>query len=285
VVAETGDPRAERTVLLVAHHDAAHSGLIFHPALPRLVARRFPAAIERADRTFPVISLVWLGPVLVGLGSALGRRGALAAGTVLAAGSAGAMLDIGLRAVVPGANDNLSAVGVLLALAAELRERPVEGVRVLLVSTGAEEAFMEGMQGFMRRHRSTLPPERTEVMCLECLGAPTLHVLEGEGMLRMRDYSAELRDALMRAAAAAGVPIERGWRTIAATDALVALRHGYRAATLTSLTEWRMPINYHWPSDLPDNLHWETVEQAVEVALAYLRERAEGAATPAARPG
>src|ERR671931_171178 len=133
--------------------EPAHGGVL---GPPRLVAQRFPAAIERADRTFPVISLVWLGPVLVGLGSLLGRRGALAAGTVLAAGSAGAMLDIGLRAVVPGANDNLSAVGVLLALAAELGERPVEGVRVLLVSTGAEESFMEGMQGFMRRHRPTL---------------------------------------------------------------------------------------------------------------------------------
>ena len=35
VVAEAGDPRAERTVVFVAHHDAAHSGLVFHPALPR----------------------------------------------------------------------------------------------------------------------------------------------------------------------------------------------------------------------------------------------------------
>jgi acetylornithine deacetylase/succinyl-diaminopimelate desuccinylase-like protein len=36
-VAELGPPDAERTVVLVAHHDAAHSGLIFHPAIPAFV--------------------------------------------------------------------------------------------------------------------------------------------------------------------------------------------------------------------------------------------------------
>ena len=36
VVAEAGDPDAERTVVFIAHHDAAHSGLVFHPALPRI---------------------------------------------------------------------------------------------------------------------------------------------------------------------------------------------------------------------------------------------------------
>ena len=32
VLAWAGDPGAERTVVLVAHHDAARTGLLFHPA-------------------------------------------------------------------------------------------------------------------------------------------------------------------------------------------------------------------------------------------------------------
>ena len=35
VVCELGPAEAERTIVLIAHHDAAHSGLVFHPALPR----------------------------------------------------------------------------------------------------------------------------------------------------------------------------------------------------------------------------------------------------------
>ena len=33
VVAEAGDRAGERTLVFIAHHDAAHSGLVFNPAL------------------------------------------------------------------------------------------------------------------------------------------------------------------------------------------------------------------------------------------------------------
>ena len=84
-------------------------------------------------------------------------------GLVLSAGSLLAFGDIATRTVVPGANDNLTAVAVLLELARLLREKPVEGVRVLLVSTGSEESFMEGMRGWVRRHGPALDRERTRV--------------------------------------------------------------------------------------------------------------------------
>ena len=44
----------------------------------------------------------------------------------------------------------------LLKLARRLAAEPTTSVRVLLVSTGSEESFMEGMQAFMRRHRPAL---------------------------------------------------------------------------------------------------------------------------------
>ncbi len=278
VVAEAGDATAERTVVLIAHHDAAHSGLIFHPVLPRIPLKVMPRWHAKAGRSFPLLYTVWLGPVLICAGSLTGIRRLLGAGIALAAGATAAMTDIGLRAVVPGANDNLSSVGVLLATAAALNEQPLEGLRVLLVSTGSEESFSEGMQGFGHRHFDGLDPERTEMVCLECLGGPTLIVVEGEGMLRMRDYPAGMRDALEQAAAGAGLPIMRGLRTTAATDAIIPLRAGYRVATLASVDETKLPMNYHWPSDRPEALHWATIEQAIAVCREFLRTRAR---TPA----
>jgi Peptidase family M28 len=274
VVAEIGDADAERTVVFIAHHDAAHSGLIFHPILPRIPMALAPRLHDRAGRSFPLLYAVWLGPVLVCAGSALGVRRLLAAGATIAAAATAAMADIGARASVPGANDNLSAVGAIVALAARLRDQPVEGVRVLLVSTGSEESFSEGMQGFGRRHFGDLDPERTEMVCLECLGGPTLIVVEGEGMLRMRDYPTGMREALDQAAAAAGIPIVRGLRTTAATDAIIPLRAGYQVATLASVDETKLPMNYHWPNDVPDALHWGTIEHAIGVCEQFLRMRA-----------
>ncbi len=200
VVAELGDRDAERTFVLIAHHDAAHSGLIFHPILPRIPMKLAPGWHARAGRSFPLLYAVWVGPVMVCAGSILGIRRLLAAGLALAGAATAAMVDIGTRAVVPGANDNLSSVGVLVGLADALRDRPIEGARVLLVSTGSEESFSEGMQGFGERHFSELDRERTEMVCLECLGGPTLVVVEGEGMLRMRDYPDHMREALEDAA-------------------------------------------------------------------------------------
>jgi hypothetical protein len=145
---------------------------------------------------------------------------------------------------------------------------------VILVSTGSEESFMEGMQAFGRRHFPELAPATTEFVCLECVGSPQLCVVEGEGMLVMRDYTESSRDALARAGEATGVPLQRGLRTVAATDALIALRAGYRTCTLGGVDETKFPSNYHWPSDTPDNLSWDSVEGALLVCEAYARQAA-----------
>jgi acetylornithine deacetylase/succinyl-diaminopimelate desuccinylase-like protein len=271
VVGEIGDRDAPRTVVVGAHHDAAHSGLVFAPALPRLFAERFPALHQRSTQTVPFMYATWLGPVLVAAGAILGRAGMLRAGSLLASAAAGAMGDIARGEVVPGANDNLSAVAVLLALGRSLGEDPEPGVRVLLLSTGSEESFMEGMQGFMARHRDALDPARTTFLCLECVGSPTLVLVEAEGMLRMRPYSEAARNRLAAAAAAAGVELVRGLRTVAATDALVALRRGYAAVTLASVDASKFPANYHRPSDTPENLDWGTIERTFAVVERFIR--------------
>jgi hypothetical protein len=280
VVAEMGDPRAARTVALVAHHDAAHSGLVFHPALGRIGPRLFPAQHERSHQTLPILYGVWLGPLLTSLGTLLGLRRLAKAGVTVSFGATAAMLDIARAEVVPGANDNLSAVAALLAVAGELERHPVPGVRVLLISTGSEESFSEGMQAFGRRHFAELKREQTEFLCLECLGGPTLIVLEAEGMLKMRHYPPAMREALAQAAQRAGVHITRGIRTVAATDAIIALRAGYPTVTLASIAETKLPLNYHWPSDRPEALHWETIEQAIAVCSSFLRGRGVGDTLP-----
>ena len=51
---------------------------------------------------------------------------------------------------------------------------------------------MEGMRGFVARHRGALDPATTNVVAIECVGSPHLAIVEGEGMLRIREYD---RDA------------------------------------------------------------------------------------------
>jgi hypothetical protein len=275
VYAEFGDPAAERIVLVTAHHDAAHTGLIFHPEIVRALPRRF-AFLRKNDYGPPSMWTAFAGPLLVALGSATGSRKLRAVGTFLSAGNAAAMLDIGLRPVVPGANDNASAVAVVLSLARRLAADPPEGLRVVLVSAGSEESISDGMAAFVKRHRSDFPPERTKVICLEMVGSPKLAVLRGEGMLGVREYSPALRALLTSCAHELGFDCSTEIRTRNATDGLITVNAGYETACLAATDEFKLGTNYHWPTDTADRVDYGTVADAARVCALALERIAAG---------
>jgi hypothetical protein len=281
VVAEAGDPDGERTLVVHAHHDAARTSFLFDERTPRLAVEHLGWLIERMDRWPPLMGLVVGGPALVAAGSVTGSRRALGAGTTLAAGTAAVMADMARNEVVPGANDNLTAVAALIELARVLRERPPEGLRVLLVSTGAEEANQEGMLAFAARHFGSLDPRRTHFLCLETVGSPELVLIEGEGFLRMRDYPKPTKELVQGCADRAGVHLRRGLRLTFASDGLIPLRHGYPVASIGSVNEYLVPSNYHKVTDTPENVDYERVADAAKLAYEVVEALAS---SKAARP-
>jgi peptidase M28-like protein len=267
VVGELGSAGAPRTLVVFAHHDAARGSFIFDPVVPRLVFERAPWLHDHLDRWPPLMGAVVAGPALVALGAALDRRRVTAAGTAVAAACAALMAHMSRQPVVPGANDNLTGVAVLLEVARRLGGRAPDGLRVVLLSTGAEEANQDGMLAFARRHFAGLDPERTTFLCLDTVGSPELVLIEGEGFLRMRDYDAALKDLVAQVAAAAGVHVRRGLRFTFATDALVPLRQGFRVAGLGSVNAWLVPSNYHAPTDTPENVDLDSVAAAARIVV------------------
>jgi hypothetical protein len=270
VVAVAGDPRGEHTLVLVAHHDAGHGGAVFDHSLADRIEERWPGFIGRFKTYPPIMWPTVAGPILTALGGLTGSRRLLGAGAAFGAGTAAAMADIARSPVSPGASDNLSAVAVLLGVAEALRDDPVEGVRVLLVSTGSEESFMEGMRRFMDRWSPELPRDHTTVVCLETLGCPRLALIEGEGMAWMTDYPQATRDLVAGVAQEAGIGLVRGLRTRAATDGLIALRAGYSSALLASVDQRNIPSHWHCPCDVADNVDFDTVAQATDVCTALV---------------
>jgi peptidase M28-like protein len=270
VVAELGPSNAERTVVLVAHHDAAHAGLLYHPAVPEAVFGHFPWIIEHVDTSPPLMAPVVGVPLLVGAGAVTGNRPLIKAGTALAALSAGALADIAFRETVPGANDNATGVATLLAVSRSLVERPTESVRVMLVST-SEEALCEGMQAFCKRALPELPLESTFFLTLDTLGSPHLLVLRGEGMIRMREYPARSLALLDGLADELGIWLFPNLRLRNATDGIIPLAAGYECAALCSCTKLKQPANYHWPTDVPENVDYGTLSDAVRLTEGVVR--------------
>jgi hypothetical protein len=262
-----GPEDARHTVILVAHHDAAHSGLVFEPDLPRALLRRLPPGFldEHANTTPPTMWGSVLGPALVAAGALLGRRRVRAAGTILSAGYVAAMVDIGLRGVVPGANDNASGVAAALSVAASFAAAPPPGIRTVVLLPGAEESFMEGMVAWCDRHLHRFAPATTTVLCLDTVGSPRLVALEGEGMLTMNEYPKDLLAELHAAADELGITLLRNLRFRNATDGLITLKRGYRTAMIGSVDEFKIPPNYHWPTDTADRVDYDSVADAARL--------------------
>lgn len=271
VVGEIGPADAPRTVVLVSHHDAAHTGLIFSPAPMRVLSDRFPAAIERTNTAPPLMWGAVGGPLLVALGALMRRPVLRRLGTLLSASYAAAMADIGARAVVPGANDNATGCAALVGIACALASDPPTCTRVILLSTGSEESFSEGMVAFGRRHFGSLPTGTTTFISLDTCGAPHLLALEGEGFLGIFEYPKDLLALVATTARELGIELKPGLRARSNTDGIVPLRAGYPTVSLTSVDRFKQIPHYHLPTDTPEHVQWRQVADAVRLSEAVVR--------------
>ena len=264
LIARAGD--GDGTLVVLAHHDAPQTGMIFDQTLQRRIHELAPQVLERT-KTPPPQWWVGLAGPLCTIVAAVARRPRLArVGIAIGAFGTATVADLWRNETVPGANDNLSGVAALVALAELLRERPLPGMRVLLVSCGAEETLQDGIRAFLASHRDELAEGRTWFVNLDTVGSPHLVMLEAEGPVWMESYAGPwLRDLVDECAQRLEIPLERGFRARASTDSIIPSRAGYPIATLVSITDWRSPANYHLPSDVPANLDYGTVADATRL--------------------
>jgi len=247
-----GERRA--TVVLVAHHDAARTGIVWHPRVTTLNAGRH----LKRRRVDP-----FMGPLAAGF--LLAATPWRAAGAALLATGLATLVDTARSPTVPGASDNATGVAVLLWLARELAATAPPHLETIAVSTGAEESGIGGMRAFLRAHGGELDPARTLVLSLDTLGAGTPIVASAEGVLRQHRYREE--DLLLadRGAARAGLPAPQRWRLGGWTDPILARFAGLPAISLLSMGPGYFP-HYHHPSDLPEHVDWDSVERCAMLA-------------------
>ncbi len=272
VLGEIGPADAERTIVVMGHHDAAHTAFFFNPSITEAVSEAAPWVFENNDTSPPLMWPTVAGPAIVAAGAVVGSRKLTTFGTLVSAAAAAFMAHIGAGEVVPGANDNGTGCIAQLAIARALAGRPPEKTRVLFLST-SEEALCEGMGLFMERHASELPVDRTFFLCLDTVGSPNLLVLRGEGMLKLREYPAASLELLDSTADELGIEMPfSNLRLRNATDGIFPLAAGYQCVSVASCNEWKNPSNYHWKTDTPDRVDYGTVADAVRLSEAVIRK-------------
>jgi hypothetical protein len=248
-----------KLLVLVAHHDAAHTGWVWAPRF--LESGRNRARKTGATPSF--IGLPLLALALVALG--FRRLGGLLLWLGLGLGAQSALSE-----TVPGASDNATGVAGILELARRYAADPPPDTEVIVLAPSGEEVGLAGMYQWLRISKEGLTPFREVlVVGLDTLGAGEPVVARGESFTgRYREEDLALVDAdVPRVVLGAG------------TDPMAASHAGLRAVSILSWTDGGF-TNYHRPTDTADRVSWESVERCVELADRTIRRWCEASPAP-----
>jgi peptidase M28-like protein len=270
-VSSPGDlPDASNRVVLTAHHDAAHGGLLFARRQRRPRPSPFSRLAGRVDLVFWA-AIAGLAAAVVRLVSGWDSNAMSAVQfvpTVVLIVLAVLLLDSALARVVPGASDNASGVAAVLEVAQRLSRQPTENIDVWVVFTGAKEGFMLGMRAWLKKHAEDLSSDRTWFVNVDTVGNGEPHHVTAEGFALLYRHDRRLIAACEQLGSRPHV-----WRL--GTDGVVPLMRGYPSITLCSLEHGRIP-NFHRPSDTVENVDPRAVETAADLVEGLVR-RIDGA--------
>lgn len=163
VIPPAGDH--QRDVILVGHVDSQLTPLIF----------RTPTWVKVYDKFTMIAFITFIGQaIFFTLGAVFSWSWTWYAGipaAICALLLAAMCLQADATPFTAGANDNASAVGLVLTLAEEFKNQPLQNTRLLAVVTGCEEVQHYGMIDFYQRHRAEMKnPYAVVFEMLGCAG-------------------------------------------------------------------------------------------------------------------
>jgi hypothetical protein len=286
VVSPEGGEKAGNLVL-VAHYDAARSGLLFsRRVLERRAALaqrlRLPVGLGGVFALAMLVVLLCTGLRALGLESLLISTIQFVPTAALVLATA-VLADIQVSSPVPGAIDNASGVAAVLELARRYGGE-LDNFDVTVLLTGAQESLSLGMREWLRSQRSNFPPASTVVLNIDEVGIGTVRFAAREGLVVTVDQDPELvaicediSDTDGEADSRFGA---RAHTSRTASDALLARARGYRAVTVSCLAALDYQPHHHQPSDTPDQFDSEAFERALGFC-AELIERVDDELGPA----
>lgn len=154
----------------------------------------------------------------------------------------------------PGANDNASAVGTLLALGEHLRAEPLAHTEVWLAFTGCEEVGAQGMMALLDEYGTVL--KEALFVDFEMVGiGERLVYMQQEGIVRPKRITADVESLVRQVGGALDLePLGAGGLG-ALTEIGVALERGHRGVCfLSRRAESRFPPEWHRLTDVPGRL-------------------------------
>ena len=267
VVGKLLNPDAAFKVIFTAHYDTARSGPLWNPKTVSnfrfkflfgfflLIALQLVVGLKIFSIEFTALNiLVWFSGIHVIVQIIL-------------------LIYAGLRgALVQGASDNASGVGVMMNLAAELKEKPYPETEFWFVATGSEEVGAVGMADFMKTYGDDLEPDNTYFINFDNIGQGNLHYYTGEGMLHFYKFSKDLIAAAQKTTQTKEFKsVKPGKYTLAYTDAIIPASRGWHSILLLATDDKGRIPNWHWPTDTIQNIDFAVPQLASDFTRELLR--------------
>jgi len=269
---------AKKVVYVAAHLDAGQMGFSFNPEKSENTSKFFK---EKFGIQPPVLALIFYDMIFNMLCCLLVAAVGVSAFTtiLLLAGAAIHLIPIVIfiphefAKICPGASDNASAVAVMLELARRFQDNPLENTELRFLGDGSEETNMHGMSCYMMAHQKELDKDNTYILVPETVGQARPRVVVAEGVCWIVNHSQELCAALLVTAK------ELGYNDVTpiilrtgGTDASPATVRGFKAAVMIAMNENDYPPNYHWHTDVPENIDVETVRKVTNIFEAAIKK-------------
>jgi len=274
-----------RRIVLMGHYDSQRTGRIFDPQ----IAGRMEPVMARCPG--PLKSPMFMPQLAMALQSlaalwALLSPGSIVASSVLGftllvyAVTAALLVQWGRSPYGPGASDNASGAAAVLALGERWRastpgdgEPRPEGVELLLLLTGGEEAGLRGATEWIRAQRDDLRRVPTLFINIDTLGYGTPRFVGREQSIAGWPgvYPDAVLEVCHEAAERLGLA-DAGPHTLPLpTDALPFLVRGFPGVTVISFERHGLIPHYHQQSDTADNMDFDVAWRAVELGWAILQ--------------
>jgi len=271
----------KKTIVLSGHYDSSRAAWFFNP---KYVSKFRPLFLSMAISGI-ILPLLYLFAVIVLLGLIPAFTIPILDITALSltwyiSVIPTAFLFIGFISMilrelaytdVPGANDNASGASIVLSLAKILSKTPLDNTKVIFVSTGSEESGMNGMMNFLKRHGKHL--KDAYFINFDNLGIGNLTYVIGEGLLTTLWSDKELVCLAEKVAQA-----HPEWNVtpkvykLLPTDAAPVIAQGFKAISIMSFDDKGLLPNWHWYTDVYENVEEKTVMKALKFAYELIKE-------------
>ena len=270
-----------KRIVLLAHVDAAFTGVLFHPSVVKVATKQPPPGLGWFKKG---LGIATSSVALLALFDGLGLAGLWAPPLWLYLGLAVPStivfllnVDVVVRnTVVPGAADNLSGCTACSELAYRLAGSLPDDVELVIVYTGCEEAGTGGALRLAQQLEVSgeWKKEETVVLALDTLTNGELRYLE-EGELWPIAVPKVLVEAIEATNADSPQKVTRYVVPTGASDSLPFVVRGWNTVCLSCIDPvLGAPRHYHRPSDTWSNCDEQQLDVSIDFAEKLIRRLA-----------